>query len=76
MFVTSTFLDMHAERDYLREPLPYDQMPPERAAEFSEEHSTEPGAANQLRRCRDPTVRIHWDWEHARWSCRTNGLTS
>jgi hypothetical protein len=28
VFVTSTFRDMQAERDMLRDPLPYDEMPP------------------------------------------------
>ena len=43
-------------RFYLRDPLPYDQMPPNTAADFSEARSPEPGAAERAERLRQLKV--------------------
>ncbi|HUS80270.1 MAG TPA: hypothetical protein VM283_03315, partial [Armatimonadota bacterium] len=51
----------HRTRFFFREPLPYDEMPPEVAAQFSAQHSPEPGAEEAQKRLQALKSRIETD---------------
>ncbi|MEI7940889.1 MAG: DUF4062 domain-containing protein, partial [Verrucomicrobiota bacterium] len=64
----------------LREPLPYNQMPPDRAAIYSDEHGTDPDAPERARRLKllkarinnDPQLAPHRLPYHLDWDDQTN----
>jgi hypothetical protein len=64
-------------RFYFRDPLPYDRMPPEVAARFSDAHSGAPGAADAANRLAELKERIRGEMPdrcrsyQAQWDCES-----